>query len=337
MTQRILEILFERKFYLLAPLVALALLGLWLGWNQGSNSYQSTARVWAQQSPFVSTQSFTANNPYLTPAQNQAQSLNDLLSLDSFATAVAAGVPKLNRLQPERQAAIVQSGVAVDPSGTNVISITYEGTDPALAQQVVQGVLSTYSDRVRDEVTSGATTAQSFYESRLTSAQDNIQKAQSELASYQPAAGTTIATDPQAASLRLKVQQAEDEYSGILDTLQQIELEKQAALAGRDVAFRVMDAPVLPVAAQTTSIQSMLMFPALSILLGLAMSGALLFAFARLDDSLRVAEDASLAGVPLLAVLPDLGAKRERAWPRNFVRMAIVYSRGISRGVQNSP
>jgi hypothetical protein len=190
---------------------------------------------------------------------------------------------------------------------------------------------------VRDEVASGSDKAQAFYEERLKTSQDALQKAQRDQAIYQPPAGSNVSTDPVAVSLRLKVQQAQDEYTSILSTLQQIDFDRQAALSGKDVAFRVMDAPNLPASAGAVTLQSRAVMPAVGILFGLALAGGLLVALARLDDSLRVAEDAPTFGVPVLAVLPDLGVKREAAWPQNFVRVAMVFSKGVSRSVRYAP
>jgi hypothetical protein len=78
-----------------------------------------------------------------------------------------------------------------------------------------------------------------------------------------------------------------------------------------------------------TPSKDLLMLPALGMLLGVSASGAVLFALTRLDDSIRLPGEARQVGVPVLAVVPELGRRRMSSWPQNFVRLVVAASRGL--------
>ena len=122
---------------------------------------------------------------------------------------------------------------------------------------------------------------------------------------------------------------ADADYNAILDRLESIYLQRDAALKGRDLSFRLMDPPKLPSTPLAPSTKDLLMFPLLGLLMGISASGVVLFALTRLDDSIRLPGEARKVGAPVLAVVPELGRRRMSSWPQNFVRLVVAASRGL--------
>jgi uncharacterized protein involved in exopolysaccharide biosynthesis len=334
MSQRALDVFFRHKVLILLPLAALVLTGLVAAvMLRPSPTYQASATVWTQQSILLDSGLVGDENPYLTPAQNQAQVFNDLLNLDSFVLSVAAKVPALAEADQLTQIVEVRDGTVVAPSGVNVLSISHTSGDPTIARDVVQGILDSQSERTTSDVVSQADVAEEFYETRLTVAKEDLDKQKVALAEYQaslPAAALADPTfvDPRLTELRAAAQRVRDDYDALLDRLESIYLERDSALKGRDLSFQVADAPQLPTTPVPTSKVDLLLFPLLGFLLGFSASGALLFAMTRLDETIRLPREAQDIA-PVLAVVPDLGRKRRRQWPRNFVRQVVFASRGL--------
>lgn len=71
------------------------------------------------------------------------------------------------------------------------------------------------------------------------------------------------------------------------------------------------------------------MLPFLGFLVGLSASGIVFFALARVDQTIRLPEEAARIGVPVLASIPDFGRRRRKSWPRDFVQVAVAMTRGL--------
>ena len=131
------------------------------------------------------------------------------------------------------------------------------------------------------------------------------------------------------AALQADARQAQRGYDEQLGRLENIYLQRDAALEGRDLSFQVMDPPNLPSSPLPTPRKDLLMLPALGMLLGVSASGAVLFSLTRLDDSIRLPGEARQVGAPVLAVVPELGRRRVSSWPKHFVRLVVAASRGL--------
>lgn len=339
MSQRALDVFFRHKILVLMPLVVLVAAGMAAALLlRPQPSYQATASVWIQPSALLESGLAGDANPYLTPAQNQAQVFNDLLSLDSFALAAADKVPGLAGLHPLIQIGEVRSATTVTPEGVNVLSIAHQSPDATVARDVVQAILDTQAERTTTDVVAEADAAEEFYEARLVTTREDLDQEKVALAEYQASLPASALADPsfvdsRLAELRASAQRAQDDYDALLDRLESIYLERDSALKGRDLSFQVADAPQLPTSPLATSRTDLLLFPLLGLLLGFSASGAVLFAMTRLDETIRLPNEAQDIG-PVLAVVPDLGRKRRRYWPRNFVRQVVFASRGLLGSVE---
>lgn len=333
MSQKALDVFFRHKFLITLPLVILVLVGLAASWSRQSTVYSANANVWTQRTPLLSSSLGGQGSFFTSPAGHQARVINDLLMLSSFRLSVAAKVDGLAGLDPVSQVRAVREDTAVYAAGVNVLRIRHSDEDPVLAPAIVQAIVDTYSETFESGVVTEAAAAEAFYEERLQQAGETLDERKAALASYQETLALqtladATASDPQSEALLADVRQAEGDYTVLLDRLEAIHLQRDAALSGRDLSFQVMDPPTLPTSPLPTPKKDLLMFPALGLLLGLSASAGLLFAMIRLDSSIRLPVEARRIGVPILTVIPELG-RRRRSWPQHCVRLVVAASRGL--------
>lgn len=371
MSEKLLEVFFRYKLVVAIPFVALILAGVVGTWYRYSSTstewlpgapilerllkqpslYSANANIWVQRSTFLTSRLGNEYNPWLSPAQNHAQVLNDLLRLDSFATAVAARNRQLAALEPKLQVRAIREFTYVVPTGVNVLTVTHQDRDPQLARDIVQSIIDQYSATVRSEVIEQADTVLSFYEERLKETRDALERSKAELTSYLnllppdqrpvlteslqllPTDETATATlsDLKLVELVREARRFQEDYDTARSRLEEISQERDAALTGKNLSFRVMDPPQLPENPLRPPMRELLLLPALSLLLGASASAAVLFALARLDDNLRFPQDAQALGLTVLAVIPELGRRKRRSWPKHFVRLVVGAHHGIGR------
>ena len=331
MSQKVLDVFFRHKFLIILPLVILTLAGAAASLSRQTTEYRASAHVWTQRTPLLSSRLGGQGSSFTTPAAHQARVLNDLLKLESFRQSVADRVDGLEGLSPTLQRGAVREGTAVFASGENVMTIRHRDEDPLLAQSIVSAIIDAYSVTFQSSVMDQAEAAEAFYETRLEEAGIALDESEQALAGYEGTLSPTAAidSDPELAALQADARLAQMDYDEQLSRLENIYLQRDAALEGRDLSFQVMDPPNLPSSPLPTPRTDLLMLPALGMLLGVSASGAVLFALTRLDDSIRLPGEARQVGAPVLAVVPELGRRRMPSWPQNFVRLVVAASRGL--------
>lgn len=334
MSQRALDVFFRHKILILMPMVLLVAVGIAVAYQMRPEPvYRANASVWTQRSTLLDSGLGVETNPYLTPAQNQSQVFTDLLTLDSFVLDAASRVDGLKGLSPQAKIDTIRNNTYVVPEGVNVLSIVHENQDPVLARDIVQAILDSEGESLTTDVVAEADAATEFYEARLATAKEELDKEKAALADYRAGLPAAAQSDPSyvdatLVELNANAQSAQDDYDALLDRLEAIHLERDAALEGRDLSFQIADPPELPTSPRPVAVSSMLPYPILGLLLGISASGIMLFALTRLDEGIRLASEAENVG-PVLAVVPDLGQHKKRSWPRNFVRQVVFASRGL--------
>ena len=339
MSQRVLDVFFRHKFLIVLPLVILALVGVAASLSRQTTEYASSANIWTQRTPLLASRLGGQGGAFTTPAAHQATVINDLLRLQSFRLTVGEKVDALAGLDPGSQAQAVREGTAVFPSGVSVLTIRHVDEDPARAQGIVQAIIDAYSETFNRTVISEADTAEAFYDERLDAAGVELDAAERALFDYQGTLDPIVladpaVSDPELAALQDDVRRAERDYDELLGRLQDIHLQRDQALKGRDLSFQVMDPAYLPASPLVTPISDLVALPIVGVLLGISASVVVLFALVRMDDSIRLPAEARRLGVPVLAVVPELGRRRLRSWPQDFVRLVVAASRGLLGNVR---
>ena len=146
--RRYIEAAFRLKFRLLIGAVivfGVVSAALYLA-KQG---YGASATVWVEEPIYFADTGMTKNwNPYMTPADNQANILQELLRTRQFALNVANGaqIPMPNEVVENRVLDDLQKNMRIESQGTHLIKISYSAEKPTyckvLVEQVIIGVLA---------------------------------------------------------------------------------------------------------------------------------------------------------------------------------------------------
>jgi uncharacterized protein involved in exopolysaccharide biosynthesis len=321
------------KLLLVLPFVIIVPIALVLALASRSTSYISSATVWVDPSVFLETAQLTSDNPYLSPAQNQAAVVNELMQTDSFAVGVgrradpdAAGAAPDG--PPDRAlAAVARDGTSVHAGGAHLVIIANQSVDPARAQALVQAVVDEYREFYAQNLKDAAQEAEAFYQGRLETTRNSLTDARAALAEYvraNPAAVANI-NDSRYIELQGRVDRAQDDFDNTQVSLQQVQVVTSSTLTGQDRSFRLVDPATLPQAPVTESLRSLAILPIAGMLLAISLSAAIYGFLLRTDNSIRIAEDLeALPGLKLLGTVPDVSHIRRPRWPRHFYRLAIT-------------
>ena len=136
-----------RRLYI--PVLLLLLVATAVGtYYLARTQYEATARIWVDKPALDNVLDPNAPSAFVSPGQQQADKLTQLLQTDSFVADILTNTTVSARLSNEadrdRVIKEVRGKLAVTPLGTNTVKITYAGSDPILCQQVVQGTIDQF-------------------------------------------------------------------------------------------------------------------------------------------------------------------------------------------------
>ncbi len=275
---RLLETFFRHRLLLLGP-VALVMVGA-MGWVLiQPQTYDSSARVWVERQTLVPDPN---SNPYLTPAQEQAGVLSELLSTKYFdakvgqrsplGDAIRAGAANggggigthlaraLGLASQPRQLTDAQvndqvystivSSTIVIPSGPEIITVTYRDGNPEMAALVAQAIVNQFIDETlsNDRVQGDAAVA--FYTSQMKQAQADLSVADKAVDDYLLAnpsqRGANAIPDARMLQLRRDDDAAHQRLQSVQDKLDQARLNRAALDQSGVSGIRVLDKAETP-------------------------------------------------------------------------------------------
>jgi uncharacterized protein involved in exopolysaccharide biosynthesis len=305
---------FFRGWRLYIPILLLLLTATVLGtYYLASTQYEATARIWVDKPALDNVLDPNAPSSYLSPAQQQADKLSQLLQTDSFVVSIMTNTSVSGRLtsEPDRDRVVkdVRGKLAVTPLGPNTVRITYTGSDPILCQQMVQSTIDQFrawdlTARVEQSAIEGQ-----FYQKQLQIYQDQVDAAAKRVEDFQRNHPFPDPSSPQ--YLELQSLQRELESARALLSATQTKIEQAKAAnslsdTSRQYEFQILDAPTVPnrPAATLTRLAEYLA-------LGVFISFGLIFcavAFATWQDTtIRNSDDLQrLTHAPLLDAIPHL-------------------------------
>ena len=305
---------FYRGRWLYIPLLLLLLAATVLGtYFLARTQYEATARIWVDKPALDNVLDPNAPSGFISPAQQQADKLTQLIQTDSFVAAIITNTTASGRLasdpDPDRVIKDVRGKIAVTPFGPNTVRITYTDSDPTLTQQMVQSTIDQFrawdlTARVEQSAIEGQ-----FYEKQLQIYQDQVDAAAKRVEDFQRDHPFPDPTSPQ--YLELQSLQRELESARALQSATQTKIEQANAAnslsdTSRQYEFQILDSPTVPTrpAATLTRIAGYLA-------LGVVASFALILlavAFATWQDTtIRNGDDLQrLTSVPLLDAIPHL-------------------------------
>lgn len=277
---RLLETFFRHRLLLLGP-VALVIVGA-VGWVLiQPPTFDSSVRVWVERQTLVPNPN---DNPYLTPAQQQAGTLSELISTKYFCVkvgkrsplaesiraaadsnqggirtrllrAVGLGGPpaRLTSAQLDDQVyAAVLSNTLVAATGPEIITVTFRAGNPEMAQLVAQAVVDQYMDETLSNQRVQSDAAVAFYSSQVKQSQADMAVSDKAVDDYLLAnpSQRSVNAIPDARMLQLRRDDdaAHQRLQSVLDKLDQARLNRVALDQTGVAGVRILDKAEVPTA-----------------------------------------------------------------------------------------
>jgi len=326
MATKPLIILARHKYLLLVPFLVIVPAALLLSVVMRHTTYTSKSTIWASDLPFLP-QAQTIGNSYLTPAQNQANALNERLGTDAFVNKVSDTVSKDG---VKISANDVRNGTYAYSAGMNSLVVTHTSSNAADAQRIVKGVVDEYKEQYVADTQDQIKQATELLSSELRLQEKALNDARDKLAAYvqdHPSVVTSDAgrTDPTYQSLIDEEHRTSSAYDSTQASLSGLTLSGVSTLTGIEGSLEIVDPANLPTKPVPTSLRKQALFPMAGLLLAISLAAAVYAFMLRTDNSIRVAEDLqALPGLALLGSVPDVQSVKKRGWPKHFFRLAVT-------------
>ncbi len=330
--KRVLEQFFGHKLLVVLPVLVIPLAALVVA-LQSPPIYQATANIWVERAPYVTSQSNF--DQYSQPADVQVKRLNELLQTRTFVNAVVtrSPLPRAAGASEVDLAASVGSMEAI-AGGSHLMVLRASSSVAVVAFAAVSGLIDAYKAQAATETIAQAQLAQTFYADRLQAAQAQLAKSTGELQGYiaehpvaAPRPGVAAAApDLALAQLSRRVDLDGADVERIRATLEQSQLDGAAAQAGQEIGFQVVDEPLVPTDARR-ELRKTLFLPALGLVVGIALSGAVLTLLVAADRAIRFPSDLGGRG-QVIGFVPAYTAKRTGS---NGLRRSVGFVAGARR------
>lgn len=285
--------------------------------------YQSTARIWVDRQTALPQTNATVDNPYLTPAQNEAAALQELLTTGYFCTRVGRRGPLAKFIatqpvstnvvskvigkltgqatsRPQTPAAVdgavyglLSKDVVVIPTGPQIVEVSFSYGDPRVAAGTVQAVIDQFLQEVLATRTAQQQAGVDFYNQQVQQSKGDLANADSRLNTYlnqHPELRSNGSTDATLLQLQSDDDLARQNYEGLLDKLQTAELGLASVTAPGASGYRVLDRANLP-SAPTLSRTAIVQALAIGLGLGALILIAGLVVLTLADTTLRRADE----------------------------------------------
>ncbi len=309
---KLIETIFRRLWMLAIPvlLTPIAVLAL----TAKPDSFESRSTVWVSSPIGDARPSVGQSSAYLSPAQNQVQALNDLLSTAVFRQIIArtAGIVSPNDSPETVAATAVKMSISASATGVNLLTVTALANGPERAQAIAAAVITSYQSRGTQEIQRAAASSQEYYTQQLGLARQTLDKRREELATYlraNPKAADTTNAASLDLNYRAVVNQVDQQVKlvdGLVQSLQEVELREASAPQSQQASFSVQDAASRPTAPLPVSSSKKYGLPFAGLLFGILISCVYVYFKFRTDHTIRTSADLVGIDVPLLGTVPEL-------------------------------
>ncbi len=216
--------------------------------------YRATADLWVDNpNYFGASFSPIGWNQYLTPAQNQADTLSQLLGTDAFAAGLADRLAASGVVtdQVERRQVVgsVSTQLKINAAGSHLLTLTMSCERPPVCTQVLIDTIDLFREQQAKLEQSQADVGISFLSSQLSQAQASLKTAQDAQQRYLAAHpglkadAASASTDPELAQLMSEVAQTQANVADLQSRLNGVEYLSSASARLLDIGTRVIDAP----------------------------------------------------------------------------------------------
>jgi uncharacterized protein involved in exopolysaccharide biosynthesis len=311
---RYLRTFFKRWYLYIIPIVILPAVVTVYGYGK-LMLYNSTALLYVDKPVFLSAQDF-GWNPYLSPAQNEASSMAELLLSETFVDNIAARTDlaatyNLDTRGGKDQAfARIAPEVAITAStaGPNVLLLSVTDKNPRIAQQVAAALLDGYTAYFEDHRLQLDQQAVTLYTQQLATAQGQLNQATQRVQEYlyaHPGVSAGANTDPQLAQLQQELSQDQAQVNQLNSQLSVVKQDMQATASPGSGLFRVLDAPQVPLQ-PTIEKKKLLVYTGGGLAAALALIGLIVAGLTQLDRKVYLAADLQAIADSLDLDLPAL-------------------------------
>ena len=329
---RYLETFYRHRLLLLTPVVLALVASIGTVLLQ-PRVYESSAKLLFYGS---SMDVAPAGSPYsyLTAADQQAGVLRELITTRSFATSVGQRGPLADYLlqQPASSGGLsglihkflgqggsspsvddlvyseLNQKVSVVAAPPQLVSVTFQARDPAVAAGTVKAIIDQFSDEVLQSRKVQAQAVVDFFTTQLTEQDGQVAAADGAVTRYlaaHPSART--AQDPALIALQHTADLARQRYQSLSLQLDQARLDLAAQNQSGGAGFRLIDpasTPTQPLSLRVTALRSLLG----GLAGGLIVAALALLVLTAADTSLRRPDDVTKAlGLRLAGSIPRLG------------------------------
>jgi uncharacterized protein involved in exopolysaccharide biosynthesis len=152
-------------------------------------SYTGTASLWVQIPSYLgSTVTPALWNIYLTPAQNQADTLNELLSTDAFVTQIGDRLMETRAITDDTELSAVLRSLSthfqVTADGAHLVRLTFSNERQATCTAVLKVTIQLFQERLTAAQVEQADLSTTFLSGQLKAAQAKVNASQAALQKY---------------------------------------------------------------------------------------------------------------------------------------------------------
>ncbi len=344
---RLTDNAFRRWYLFLLPVILLAGIGAFQS-TKTLEVYRADGRLNATGNPLVP-DAFVGAAPatfWDTPSDITSRMLDEQLLTDSFVEDIAVRANLMYAIENGLlDVGIIRSSVWTSTSGSSLVTVSATWDDPATALALVEATITGYQGYITETVASDSREAVDFYSEQLASLQADVVAAQTTLSAY--VADLPVLDDGEEVGLidALELERlttaltnAEAKVQATEDEIEAAELSVRTAESDAGRSLTVIDAPLLPVAPESTIIERLSTIVSYTVL-GLVIGISALLVSTVLERSIVSERDlVALTGVSFVAAVPVLrtlngpsGRGRRRQKRENHSSRGKRSSRG-SRG-----
>ena len=315
---RLLESYFRHRWLYLLPIVLM--LGLASAFIYLKEPvYLSEGILYVQKGSLLNTLTSVRNDSFswLTPAQETAAEIGDLMKTDAFVRAVVSKTDLESEMGggPTQIGEVLQSvreAVWVRPEGTNQLLIGAAHENRVLPAQLVNAVVDNYVQWQINEDLTESIVAQEFFQNLTDDYRADLNMARQELDEYLithpgPERGERPEIEQiQIARLEGNVRLAETRFSKAVENDEVARLAMTQSESSAQQSYFLIDAPQVPLGPEV-SLKDLVTDVAIFVIVGAILSGVGIAGGALLDRTLRVPLDVHHGlNLPVLASLPDV-------------------------------
>jgi hypothetical protein len=282
-------------------------------------TYQASADLWIADPTYLGSGSTGSNgvagwNQYLTPAQNQADALNQYLQTTSFLYAVGDQMAIQGQGDPKEIKKIITAmpkNMKVTPNGSHLLTITFSCDKATYCTSAVEATITLFQGRLTQSLKDQEQLSTSFLEGQVTSAKQKANDSEAALEKYLGAhPGLAVPSsqtgNPELDQLVMQAQQDQQALVQLETQLGQAQYTFAAADQFIKTSTEVVDEPGIT-SAGLQGDGSSVKKAAIVWLAAIGVAGAYLVTLVWLDKTARDTKElGSRLAVPVLATIPML-------------------------------